>query len=724
MADRLNRVGLQLGNYRLIRILGAGGFAEVYLAEHIHLGTKAAVKVLHAQLTHDNVEAFRTEARTIAHLVHPHIVRVLDFGIEGTTPFLVMDYAPNGTLRNRHPKGSSLAITTIVTYIKQVADALQYAHNERLIHRDMKPENMLVGRSNEVFLSDFGIALIAQSSRHQSTQEVMGTVTYMSPEHIQGKPRPASDQYSLGIVVYEWLTGDRPFHGSFIEVCTQHMFAPPPSLREKLPTLSPDLEQVVMIALAKDPKQRFASVRAFATALEQASQLGQNQLSLSPRRNILPSQPLSPAIPVTLLNQSSKLISDGLPANHSLVLEQASQPSVPLPVTTPPNQPLPPTILAILPNPSPEPTTDVPPLRHVSHASGVSGTQRPISQLTRYPSRRMVIVGLIGLTLLGDGVTWFTTSHGSISQQVSSPTPTPTVLPLGTTVYTYHGHSGGLFSAIWSPDGKRIASGSYNDRMPHVWDAANGSNLLTYRGHSDPVWPVVWSPDGKHIASGSTDKTVQVWDAANGSHVFTYHGHSDSIHAVKWSPDGKRIASGSYDRTVQVWEVIDGNNLFTSHGYDNWVLSVAWSPDGKRIASGSADQTVQIWDAVDGSNLFVYHGHSYYVRSVVWSPNGKHIASGSGDKTVQVWNATNGSNLLAYRGHSDSVRAVAWSPDGKHIASGSADHTVQIWNAANGNNVFTYHGHSDSVDSVAWSPDGKYIASGSWDRTVQVWVAS
>src|SRR6266568_8408952 len=211
MADRVDQ---QLGNYQLIRLLGEGGFAEVYLGEHIYLGTQAAIKVLHTQLASDDVDKFRTEARTIARLVHPHIVRVLEFGVEGKTPFLVMDYAPNGTLRNLHPKGTQLQLDIIVTYVKQIADALQYAHNEKVIHRDIKPENMLLGRRNNILLSDFGIALVAQSSRYQSAREIAGTMVYMAPEQIQGKPRPASDQYSLGIVVYEWLSGDRPFHGS------------------------------------------------------------------------------------------------------------------------------------------------------------------------------------------------------------------------------------------------------------------------------------------------------------------------------------------------------------------------------------------------------------------------------------------------------------------------------------------------------------------------------
>ena len=268
-------LGQQLGNYQLTRLLGEGGFADVYLGEHIHLGTLAAIKVLHTQLTSDDVERFRTEARTIAHLIHPHIVRVLEFGVEGKTPFLVMDYAPNGTLRQHHPKGVALQLPLIVAYIKQVADALQYAHDQKLIHRDIKPENILLGRRNEILLSDFGIALVAQSSRYQSAQEMAGTMAYIAPEQIQGKPRPASDQYSLGIVVYEWLSGDRPFHGSLTELIGQHLSTPPPSLCEKIPTISVDIEQVVATALAKDPKQRYSSILAFANALEQASQIKQ-----------------------------------------------------------------------------------------------------------------------------------------------------------------------------------------------------------------------------------------------------------------------------------------------------------------------------------------------------------------------------------------------------------------------------------------------------------------
>jgi eukaryotic-like serine/threonine-protein kinase len=289
-----NRAGQQFGNYRLIRLLGQGGFADVYLAEHIHLETLSAVKILSIRLTSEHVEHFRTEARTVARLIHPHIVRVLDFGVEDSTPYLAMDYAPNGSLRQYYAKGTRVPLNSIVGYVKQVAEALQYAHDHKLIHRDVKPDNMLIGAKNEILLSDFGIASLAHSTHSLNTQEGSGTIYYMAPEQIQGKPRIASDQYALGIVVYEWISGVRPFNGTAAEIGMQQLLTQPPSLREKVPTIPADIEQVVFTALAKDPQKRFASVQAFATALEKASQITPTRPMTAPSELLSPNQPMSP----------------------------------------------------------------------------------------------------------------------------------------------------------------------------------------------------------------------------------------------------------------------------------------------------------------------------------------------------------------------------------------------------------------------------------------------
>src|SRR5712691_1047601 len=241
VADRL---GQQFGNYRLVRLLGQGGYAEVYLGQHLRLNQQAAIKVLHAHLTEAEAEHFYQEAQTISTLVHPSIIRVFDYDVQDGVPFLVMDYAPNGSLRRRYPKGNPVPLPQIVSWMKQVAGALQYAHDQRLIHRDVKPENMLLGPREGVLLSDFGIATVVHSSASLSTQSAVCTLAYMAPEQIEGHPRAASDQYALGVVVYEWLCGSRPFEGSASEVMAQHLSMQPLPLRDREPAIPAEIEQV------------------------------------------------------------------------------------------------------------------------------------------------------------------------------------------------------------------------------------------------------------------------------------------------------------------------------------------------------------------------------------------------------------------------------------------------------------------------------------------------
>jgi serine/threonine protein kinase len=264
-------IGQKLGNYQVVRTLGHGGFADVYLGQHIYLQTYAAIKVLQTRLANNDLQTFLQEARTVASLTHPHIVRVLEFGEEGHVPYLIMDYCSDGTLRQRHPKGTRVSLPECVGYIRQIAEALQYAHEQKIIHRDVKPENILIGQNDVLLLSDFGIATISQSSRYQGNQDIGGTISYAAPEQLQGKATLASDQYALGIMLYEWLIGKLPYQGSFPEIASQHLIAPIPSLREHMPELPSTIEHILQKALAKDPQQRFGSVQDFANALEQAA---------------------------------------------------------------------------------------------------------------------------------------------------------------------------------------------------------------------------------------------------------------------------------------------------------------------------------------------------------------------------------------------------------------------------------------------------------------------
>jgi len=286
-----DHVGQQFGNYRLVSLLGQGGYAEVYLGQHVRLDLQAAIKVLHTHLTGNEAEHFQQEAQTIAALAHPSIIRVFDYDVQEGVPFLVMDYAHNGSLRRHYPKGSVVPLPEIISSVKQVASALQYAHEQKFIHRDVKPENMLLGRWEEVLLSDFGLATVAHSTTSLSLQETIGTFAYMAPEQIEGHPRAASDQYSLGVVVYEWLCGKRPFEGSITEVMVKHLSTSPPPLREHMRTIPVEIEQVVLRALAKDSKARFASVQDFALALEEAC-----RSEASSRQTLLAPSSVSPAV--------------------------------------------------------------------------------------------------------------------------------------------------------------------------------------------------------------------------------------------------------------------------------------------------------------------------------------------------------------------------------------------------------------------------------------------
>ena len=267
------RIGQQLGDYRLVRLLGRSRFAEVYYGEHLKLDIPVAIKVLNWRYIREGAGKFLDQACTLAQLEHPNIVRVLDMGIEEYTPFMVMNYAPYGTLRERYPRHTRLPLKTVVSYVKQVASALQYVHDQMLIHRDIKPHNMLLGLDDQVWLSDFGIAMLSHSldMSYPGSPDFEGTVVYAAPEQLQGSPQRSSDQYSLAVVAYEWLTGEWPFTGNFTEIAHQHMFDLPPSLRKKGLDIPSEVEKVIMKALEKDPHRRFKNVRIFGEELEWAS---------------------------------------------------------------------------------------------------------------------------------------------------------------------------------------------------------------------------------------------------------------------------------------------------------------------------------------------------------------------------------------------------------------------------------------------------------------------
>src|SRR6266700_1219151 len=421
MGDRL---GQQLGNYRVVKLLGKGGFAEVYLGQHVRLASKqAAIKILH--LLDVDARKFQEEAETTEKLVHPHIVRLLDFDIEQGTPFLVLDYAPGGSLRTRHPKGSRVPLARVGEYLKELAPALQYAHDQHILHRDIKPDNMLIGRGGELLLSDFGIAVLTQTGRTSlsSAYGIGGTPSYMAPETYRGRPEKASDQYALAVVVYEWLCGSVPFsEGNFIQLGFQHSHEPVPPLRERNLAIPPEVEAVIMKALSKEPKDRFASVQTFVQALEeaciqarQAEKAEPARLAEEERRRQTEEERRQAEEEAA---RQEKEQADKLEEERVRKAKETALAATEV-ATTEPQPPLP-TRVARSSKPSllwPDALVAVKPAQPGA-------------------SRRFVLLGLAGLVIvaLASGIAWFSTYHASPAASITeSPVPTARSSPSGIT---------------------------------------------------------------------------------------------------------------------------------------------------------------------------------------------------------------------------------------------------------------------------------------------------
>lgn len=253
-----------------------------------------------------------------------------------------------------------------------------------------------------------------------------------------------------------------------------------------------------------------------------------------------------------------------------------------------------------------------------------------------------------------------------------------------------------------------------------VWDVATGTRLHDLQGHTRDIVSIAWSPDCRRVATGSWDKTAIVWDATTGTRVHELLGHSDCVRCVAWSPDGTRVATASHDNTVAVWDADTGARVLEVCGHKDSVRSVAWSPDGSRLVTGSDDATAAVWDAVSCNRVHELQRHRGPVTSVAWSPDGTLVATGSRDDTASLWDAATGVHMHELRMHSDDVESLAWSPDGSKLATASMDKTSAVWTRS-GIFVHRLTGHSITVRSIAWSPYGALVFTSSGDGSVRIY---
>nr|BBH86675.1 hypothetical protein KTC_14260 [Thermosporothrix sp. COM3] len=591
-------IGQSWGKYRLTRFLGEGGFAEVYLGEHQQLQIKVAIKILQTTLTEREAGEANQEVRAIASLRHPHIARLLDFGIQAGKPFLVQEYASGGSLQQHIPKGTRLPLAQVVRYVKQIASALQYAHEHGLLHRNLKPENMLLNAQGEILLSDFGITAIPNSGSSLNMQAARGTVSFLAPEQIQGKPQPASDQYALALAVYLWLSGDLPFQGTPREVIAQHLAFSPPSLRSRAQEVSPVVEQVVATALAKNPNERFRNIQTFAMALEQAalstSATGAlrrpSSFSLTPPTPLFVQQQQQLPQAELFWRQNEPVTMVGWSLDSEQLLARSNE----------------------------------------KHIYVWDVANRKVLQVyQRHRTRvKKAAWGPHGMSTMIASA-----SNDGIIQVWSAKSGTLLQICQETVPIQYF---------AWSPDGRLIASVAGTN--VNIWDIKARKVLVSYPIKLQDVQVLDWSADGMYIVAASSDGAFQLWfmEVQGENHTFREHSRvyrgvtKSAIKALRWSPKKNILAYGSADGNIEIWNPATGIPLATYQGHQEGINALAWSPDGEKVASAGT-RTVHIWNSAKGERETLYQAHEGEVTALDWSPDGTRIASAGTDGTIRFW---------------------------------------------------------------------------------------
>jgi WD40 repeat protein len=726
-------IGQQWGNYRLVKLVSRSGLADLYIGSHVRLKTPATLEIFHVQLAEDGMPIFQREAQKLIQLRHAHILRLLDFDVQEERPFLVLADASNGSLFERYPYGTRVPLEQVILYAQQVASALEYAHDRKLVHGAVQPEHMLLSSQDIVLLGNFGLSAIVPALATINTQVSLGALVYMAPEQIQDQPQPASDQYALAVTIYQWLCGVWPFQGQPTEIVARQLSLQPPPLRQYAPELSSVVEQVVLQALEKDPARRFASVQDFGQALNQASQ---GVISLPMQAQPATLAQGTPASPVGNQPVQAQPVVPGQPAQAQagtgsrggsrralLIVGTAVVVGLAVPIC-----------LSVFRYRTTITTSPADAL--VYTYQGQRDERRAIFWS---PDSKRV------LSAAGKGGTlhfWDALNGEHLT----------TYKPLVELPYAY-----GLSRCIsWAQ-----ADPLYlwlDSAMVHVSDIVTGQDLYTVDGadpgsSSNESFGVYWSPDGSLFASIESNinvpSAVRVHKASDGSSVSSFHpqyteerGAEDEIQGrlfhLIWSPDSSLILSWGPNNILYIWNARDGSLIFTSRKYRGARYSLdgeacAWSPDGRYIATMS-EATVDIWKPGDGNVVSSYTLPGKSGRFLSWSPDSQLLVVWLGQQVVVL---TPGSDAplfthSAQDSYSSSPQQLIWSPDSKRLASNAPpDYTTDliprftVWDARTGQHTVTYsasgQNNFDGEFNLAWSPDGKYIACQRLDAAVEIW---
>ncbi|HEY7424829.1 MAG TPA: serine/threonine-protein kinase [Gemmataceae bacterium] len=690
-----------IDGYEILGELGRGGMGVVYKVRQAQPNRFAALKMLLPELPADKetLARFRIEVEAAARLQHPCIVHIYQVGEHQGRPFYSMEYVEGGSLAQQLAATPNTSCRQAAELVEILARAIHFAHRRGVIHRDLKPGNVLLTADGAPKITDFGLAKllegIGDGPRSEATSgAVLGTPWYMAPEQAEGRPGavgPATDIHALGAILYRILTGRPPFWGvSTLDILEQVRSLEPVSPSRLQPKVPRDLETICVKCLHKEPAKRYASAEELAEDLDRFLQ-GQPILArpASPVERAARWVRRRPALAALFLLSAVSLLSLlALGSWYASRLREAAQTAEEL----------------------------------REHAEQL---QHLAEDRERRVNRYLYAADLNLAYLAWDNADVRLTHellrrhHNHGGREVSPDFPWRYLWRLcRSDRLTLTGHDEDVYFVAFSPDGKTLVTTS-KDKTARLWDAATGKAKATLKGHDSEVNGAAFTPDGQTLFTVSDDGTVRQWDAATGRERAVLREHQGKVLCLALSPDGRVLASGGDDRVVRRWDVETGVALPPLKGHTGVIECLAFTPDGNSLAGGSSDKTAMLWDLACGQQQQTFRGHTSSVLGLAVAPDGRTLATASEDHTVRLWDLATGQERAVLRGHSDRVESVAFAPDGSTLVSVSKDTTVRVWDGQR--ELHVLRGHEGRVWRAAFSPEGRWLATASGDRTIKIW---